>query len=373
MPGQNQRKSDRKMSTIKKDRARFQDKLKESVKKNVKNIINGDFNTVKGGKLVRVPINSIHIPKIRYDSDNEQGVGRGDGDPGDVIGVDQDSKDGSKAGNSPGQHGYYAELTIEELADILGEELELPNIVPKGQKSLFGEKDKYNSIAQVGPRSLRHKKRTLKKAILRGRPGRIPYTNDFEYRSFTKKPSPMNNAVIFYMQDISGSMTREQTEIVRTTCFWIEAWLKKQYDKVDQRFILHDTVAAEVTRDDFYKYTSGGGTFISTAFAVTYDRIKKSYPVDEYNIYPVYFGDGHNWNEDDKIATDIIVNNLLPISNQLSVGIIESDWYGSSSFGKELISAVEFNEELKNKLVIENIKNTENCYNAIRAFFKKGN
>jgi len=363
------------MATVKSDRARFQEKLKYNVKKNLKNVINGEFQSIKGGKLIKVPVDSIHMPRIRYDTANEGGVGRGDGEAGDIIGTEKGdgSDQGTEGGNQAGRHSHYAELDLDELAEILGEELELPKILPKGHRTLFGEKDKYNSIAQNGPDSLKHKKRTLKKAILRGRPKHIPYNNDFEYKSFTRKPSPMNNAVIFYMQDVSSSMSRDQLEIVRIVCFWIETWLKKQYDNVDQRYILHDTIAGEVTRDDFYRYDPSGGTSISTAFNKMNEIIKKSYPVDDWNIYPFYFGDGMNWTQDTKTAIDIIKNDLLPISNQLSIGMIEPDWMGMGSFGKDLLDSLNGTDDLIDKVVIDTIKNRDDCFNAIKTFLSKGN
>ena len=72
---------------------------------------------------------------------------------------------------------------MEELAEILGEELALPRIEPRGQKNIVTEKDKYTSIRSVGPESLRHFKRTYKRALKRqiaagtydpDRPGRNP-------------------------------------------------------------------------------------------------------------------------------------------------------------------------------------------------------
>ena len=42
-------------------------------------------------------------------------------------------------------------ITTVELADILGEELALPRIEPRGKKNIVTEKDKYTSIRNVGP------------------------------------------------------------------------------------------------------------------------------------------------------------------------------------------------------------------------------
>ena len=58
-------------------------------------------------------------------------------------------------------------MSLDELAQILGEELELPRIEPKGEKQVVTEKDKYTGIRPVGPNSLRSFKRTYREALKR--------------------------------------------------------------------------------------------------------------------------------------------------------------------------------------------------------------
>ena len=53
---------------------------------------------------------------------------------------------------------------MEEMAAILGEELALPRIEPRGKKNIVTTRDKYTGIRQAGPESLRHFKRTFKRA-----------------------------------------------------------------------------------------------------------------------------------------------------------------------------------------------------------------
>ncbi len=48
-------------------------------------------------------------------------IGRGDGQPGQ-----------GEAGEESGGHAIEVDVSLEELARILGEELQLPNIQPKG-------------------------------------------------------------------------------------------------------------------------------------------------------------------------------------------------------------------------------------------------
>jgi len=368
------------MATAEKNRARYRQKIKSNIKNNMKNVINGEFTSIKGGKVVRVPIDSIHIPHIVYGTKKPQGVGRGEGDIGTVIG--QDDQDGDKkAGNAPGRHAEYVELSIEEIAEFLGEELQLPNIKPKGRKNLEGEKLNYNTISKEGPRSLRHKRRTLKNAIVRqiqedsytaDDPNIILTNDDFMYKSWRYKPVVMNNAVVFYSMDVSGSMSREQLDIVKNICFWIESWLQKFYNMVDIRYIVHDYVAGEVDKERFYKFAPSGGTKISTAFHKTNEIIKESYPVLDWNIYIFYFGDLENWGEDDQEAISIIKKEILPITNQLGVCNILGTWSSNfNNFKNNLTSSLDDKE--KELVVISTAKSINDCYTVIQEFLSKGN
>ena len=51
--------------------------------------------------------------------------------------------------------------------EILGDELELPRIEPKGKANVTQEKARYTSIRRSGPESLRHFKRTYMEALRR--------------------------------------------------------------------------------------------------------------------------------------------------------------------------------------------------------------
>ena len=79
---------------------------------------------------------------------------------------------------------------------------------------------------------------------------------------------PEANAVVIYMMDVSGSMTDEQKQIVRTEAFWIDTWLKSQYGGLEMRYIIHDAAAKEVDEETFYHTRESGGTRISSAYKV---------------------------------------------------------------------------------------------------------
>src|SRR5205085_6896266 len=186
----------------------------------------------KGNDLVSIPVPSINAPQFRFGQKNSGGVGVGPGQPGQPLTQPQDGDgDPNQAGDSPGGHILEVELTMEELAAILGEELALPRIEPRGKKNIVTTRDRYSSIRQVGPESLRHFKRTYKRALKRqissgtyvpDDPKVIPIRSDKQYRSWKDVPQPQAVAAIIYMMDVSGSMTDEPQEIGRIEAFWSE-------------------------------------------------------------------------------------------------------------------------------------------------------
>src|SRR5947199_7227738 len=121
----------------------------------------------KGKDLVSIPLPQIDIPQFKYGSKGSGGVGQGEGAPGTPLGPGQGQNAGSGAGDQPGGHILEVELTMEEMAAILGEELALPRIEPRGKKNIVSSRDKYTGIRQTGPESLRHFKRTFKRALKR--------------------------------------------------------------------------------------------------------------------------------------------------------------------------------------------------------------
>src|SRR5262249_21633139 len=139
------------------DVERFKQIVRGIIKKEFrKYLTQGELIGRQGKHLVSIPIPQIEIPRFRFGSKDQGGVGQGEGEAGDGV-------DGA-AGTEPGQHILEVEVSLEELAAILGEELELPRIQPRGRKTIPIEKVKYSNVRKVGPESLRHFKRTFREA-----------------------------------------------------------------------------------------------------------------------------------------------------------------------------------------------------------------
>ena len=117
---------------IERDHQRFRKLVRGKVKSNLsKYISRGEMIGKKGKDLVSIPLPQIDIPQFRYGQKGSGGVGQGEGDVGQPLTAPQGDGD-SGAGDQPGGHILEVDLSLEELADILGEELALPRIEPKG-------------------------------------------------------------------------------------------------------------------------------------------------------------------------------------------------------------------------------------------------
>ncbi len=362
---------------IEHDLSRFKQIVRGKIRQNLrKYVTNGEMIGRKGRDLVSIPIPQLDVPHFRYGKNGNGGVGQGDGEPGTPIGKGDDGEGGAGgAGSDPGRHLLEVEVSLEELAAILGEELELPRIEPKGTANIEQEKSRYTSIRRSGPESLRHFKRTYMEALRRqissntyvpDRPRVVPIREDRRYRAWNEVNLPEANAAIIYMMDVSGSMTDDQKEIVRTAAFWLDTWLRSQYKGLERRYIIHDAAAKEVDEETFYHTRESGGTRISSAYRVCAELINRTFPPSEWNIYCFQFSDGDNWGEDNERSLDLLKNEILPHVNLFCYGQVESP-YGSGEF----IRSLDFAED-EPRLVTAEIENKEAVYACLKTFLGTG-
>jgi uncharacterized sporulation protein YeaH/YhbH (DUF444 family) len=362
---------------IDQDHGRFRQIVRGRIRQNLRKYISqGELIGRKGKDLVSIPIPQIDIPRFRFGDKQRGGVGQGEGNPGDPLSGDEKQPGQGQAGSDAGDHALEVDVTLEELAAILGEELELPDIMDKGKSKISNAHDRYSGIRRVGPESLRHFKRTYREALKRmissgtfipEKPIVVPVPDDKRYRSWKTITEPVANAVIIYMMDVSGSMGDEQKEIVRIESFWIDTWIRKHYDGLETRYIIHDAAAREVDRETFYSTRESGGTRISTAYALAAQIAERDYPPEEWNLYFFHFSDGDNWGGgDDEKCFRLLNERLLPIANLFGYGQVESR-YGSGQF----FNALEENVHADN-LVLSRISGRDAILDSIKDFLGKG-
>ena len=361
------------------DLNRFRKIVRGKIKGELRRFIaNGDLIGRQGKKQVTIPLPRIDIPHFQFGTEQQGGSGQGEGDVGDPVGQGEPKPGEGEAGDQSGKHSLEVDVTLAELASILGEELELPNIENKGKKNIENREIKYTGILKQGPESLKHFKRTFKEALKRSisigtydpeNPVIIPIKEDKRFRSFKVTNKPVANALIIYMMDVSGSMGDEQKEIVRLTSFWLDTWLQTQYKGLDRRYIIHDATAREVDQNTFYRTKESGGTLISSAYRLALKIMEEEYPTEEWNVYLFHFSDGDNWSGNDTTeCMKILQESLLPASNMFCYGQVESR-YGSGQFLRDLQK--HFGEKSED-ITVAQIKDRDAIIDALKTFLGKG-
>ncbi len=361
---------------IDKDRQRFRQIVKGKIRDDLRKFLSrGELIGKEGKKLISIPVAGIELPHFRYGDNSDGGVGAGEAEAGDPV----DGSDGEEGpgGTEPGSHIMEVEVSLDELADILGEELQLPRIEPKGKHQITSEKERYSGIRHAGPESLRHFKRTFRAALRRlimagmydpANPVIVPIRSDRRYRSWKTVRKPQSNALLIYMMDVSGSMGDEQKELVRLEAFWIDAWLRRNYEGIESRYIVHDVRAAEVNRETFFRIREDGGTKISSAFRLCRALIDTHYSPDEWNIYIFHFSDGDNSSESDsKECCELVRNHLLPHSNMFGYCQVASA-YGSGNF----INVIHEHLKDEESVITSQVNTKDDIYDSLKTFFSPG-
>ena len=352
------------MSRIKSDANRFRQIVRGRIREELrKHLGHQEMFGREGKRVVSIPIPHLDLPRFVHDPGGK-GVGQGDGN-------------GTRAGNQPGEHLLEAEFTIEELAQMLGEALELPRIRPKGNDELDATRGRYTGISNVGPESLRHFRRSYRHALRRllvsgaydpSRPRVVLHRADRRYRTWKPRRQPSTNAAIIYIMDVSGSMGADQKELVRTESFWLDAWISSNYQGTRKVYIVHDAVAKEVDRETFFRIRESGGTVISSAYELSRRIIQERYSPEEWNLYLFHFTDGENYSRQDTAkCMDMLEKTLLPAVNLFGYGQVES--YGTSGDFYEALDK-RFSED--ERVAVSRIPDRNAVVDSIKSFLGRG-
>jgi len=302
------------------DRMRHKKKIEKAIKESIKDVIAEESIIGQNGKKkIRIPVRGIKEYRFIYgNNEKNKTVGSG-GDHtlkrGQKIGQKRAEKGKGqgqgKASNEKGDEYYDVEVTLEELAEYLFADLELPDLEKKQFKFVSQETIKRKGYRFQGIRPRLSKKETLKRKIRRRKMAekvgtydpegeeRFPFhKDDLKYHHIKPKTKENSSAVIFFLMDVSGSMSQERKFLARSFFFLLYQFLNHKYEKVDVVFISHHTEAKRVDENDFFRVGTFGGTIISSALNLELDIVDKEYHPNTWNIYSFYCGDGENWSSD---------------------------------------------------------------------------
>ncbi|WJW66633.1 sporulation protein YhbH [Candidatus Chlorohelix allophototropha] len=357
------------------DQTRHKEKIKEAIKKNLSDIVSEENIILSDGKkTIKVPIRSLEEYRFRYDHNQSKGVGQGEGNSkvGDVIGQDQGdgSGKGKEAGDQPGVDYYEAEVSIDELAELIFEDLGLPNLEEKKHQELESESVRFTDVRKVGVLANLDKKRTIMENIKRNAMAgdarfKDVKNDDLRFKTWDREVKLQSNAVVIAMMDVSGSMGDFEKYIARSFYFWMVRFLRTKYNNVNIIFISHHTEAKEVTEEEFFNKGESGGTQVSSAYELALSIIDERFNPQEWNIYPFHFSDGGNLPWDNDRCVDLVLK-FIDICNIFGYGEIRESHYSLMSTLMSAYSRVD-----NKKFVGVTISDKAEVYPALRRFFSE--
>jgi uncharacterized sporulation protein YeaH/YhbH (DUF444 family) len=201
------------------DQERHKQKIKEAVKKNLADIVSEENIILSDGKsIIKVPIRSLDEYRFRYDPGRQEQSGQGDGKSkvGDVVAQDPRQGRGKgrkgEAGEDPGTDYYEAEISLDELAALIFEDLGLPFLEEKKLAEMETQSVRFTDVRKKGPLANLDKKRTILENIKRNAAhGDATFhdlkNEDLRYKVWEPTIKYQSNAVVLAMMDVSGCHT----------------------------------------------------------------------------------------------------------------------------------------------------------------------
>ena len=288
------------------DRSRHRKKVEKAIKESIKDVVAEESIIGQSGKKkVRIPIKGIKEHQFVYgNNEKNKRVGSAQGKDvkqGQRIGKANPRRgqgQGNKPGNKPGEEMYEIEMSLEELAEYLFADLNLPELEKKQFKFITEEKMKRKGKRPYGIRPRLSKKETIKQKIKRKKAAikagthdpesdeRFPFhESDLRYKHIAPVEKENTTAVIFFVMDVSGSMTKSKKFLARSFFFLLYQFLNHKYSSVDVVFVSHTTDAKEVNEEQFFTRATGGGTMASSGLEKVKEIIDKRYHPNNWNIY----------------------------------------------------------------------------------------
>jgi len=340
------------------DRRRHKKKIDRAIKEGIHSIVAEESIIGKDGKKkIRIPVRGIKEYRFVYGDNSKNGkVGSAPGKDvrrGQKIGNSKKEKQqtqGDKPGDEPGTEYYDVEITLEELADYLFSDLELPDLERKSLKKTMSEKFKRKGYRKQGIVPRLDKKKTAVQRIKRKKAAASRenfkeddkfsfHEEDLTYKHYKKSKKENSNAVIFFLMDISGSMTQNKKFMARSFYFLLYHFIRSKYNHTEIVFVSHDTTAYEVSEEQFFTRGESGGTKVSAGLVMVNDIIHQRYHPSAWNIYMFQCSDGDNWPQDTDKVLDVMgkIKNIAQLVGYCEIDTnpdVESKWFQDSKLSR---------------------------------------
>jgi len=364
------------------DRSRHKKKIEKAIKDGIYNIVSEESIIGQDGKKkIKIPVRGIKEYQFVY-GDNGSGKGNPqvgsakDVQKGQVIQKKQKGNNpgrGDRAGNEAGEEVYEVEIDIEEMSGYLFDDLNLPDLEKKKLKQMVADKFKRSGYRKQGINSRLSKKKTMLQRLKRKKAAvkngtydeesceRFPFhQSDMRYKHIKTVQKESDAAVVFFVMDVSGSMSKHKKYIARSFFFLLYHFLRHKYNKIEIQFNTHTTEAQVTDEDKFFNRVSSGGTHMSSGVEKAIELCKETYHPNSWNIYTFHCSDGDNWSEDNQKYADSIMELTsfsqmyglieigIKINNELSLYNFEtvSDKVNHLSSNKFKIVRIETKDEI---------------------------
>jgi len=192
---------------------------------------------------------------------------------------------------------------------------------------------------------------------------------DLRFNNFTKRPAPISQAVVFFIMDVSASMTQQHKDLAKRFFMLLNLFVSRKYKKVECVFIRHHIQAIECTEDEFFNSRDNGGTIVSSAFKLAKEIIDDRYSPNEWNLYVSQASDGDNWDNDNELLLNIIDKDILPVTQYFSyiqVGMKRHGYYNSGNLLQEYVKL----EAIHDNIITKHIEQHRDIYPVFREIFK---
>ena len=136
-------------------------------------------------------------------------------------------------------------MSLDELAEYLFTDLGLPDLEKKKLSDIKSDRLKRSGYRTEGimPR-LDRKKSAIARIKRMKAAGFDPekaeegetfpfHEDDLKYRHYKLKEEPNTNAVVFFVMDVSGSMTQDKKFLARSFCFLMYQFVRTKYENVE--------------------------------------------------------------------------------------------------------------------------------------------
>ncbi|MDX1318735.1 MAG: YeaH/YhbH family protein [Oceanospirillum sp.] len=406
------------------NRQRFLRRYRNHIKKAVTDAVNRrSITDLEHGEKINIPTKDINEPVFQQGKGGHREIvspGNKEFQQGDRFsrpeggGGGGGSGEGKASNKGEGEDEFSFSITKDEFLEFMFDGLELPNLVRKEFKDMESVKQVRAGIVKDGTpsnmnivRSMRNaqarrramtsksrrKLRELKAALeeelgkdellrnpvrieeleasiaqLKQKIERVPFldTYDLRYNHFRQEPQPSNQAVMFCLMDVSGSMTQSHKDMAKRFFILLYLFLERNYQKIEVVFIRHHTSATEVDEETFFYSRETGGTIVSSAIRLTQEVIAKRYSPSEWNIYVAQASDGDNWDDDSTNCSNILTQELMPLLQYFAY--VEITPHAHQSLWEEYEGV---REKFPDRFAMEQIVSEADIYPVFRELFRR--